>query len=216
MPAVTDQSRRQRCDPSAAAGIQRQVSSNFAIDVPDRLIAAAAGGDMAALERLYRLFERPAYTLCLRLLADPDDAREALHDAMLHAFGKLAQFRGDAPFWAWLRQIVANTALMRLRKRRRFGGVETVLDDDDAEMSAPIAVSPSMAAEGAVLERALAMLPDATRSVIWLYCVEGYSHAEIAQAMTQSVSFSKSQLARGLARLRRLLNIDEVTHAGCA
>ena len=70
------------------------MSSTFAIDVPDRLIAQARAGDMAAFERIYRLFERPAYTLALRLLADADQAREVLHDALLNVFGRLGQFRG--------------------------------------------------------------------------------------------------------------------------
>ncbi len=69
-------------------------------------------------------------------------------------------------------------------------------------------------AETALVERALSKLPAATRSVIWLYCVEGYSHPEIAQAMGQSVSFSKSQLSRGLARLRCDLGVEEaISHA---
>jgi RNA polymerase sigma-70 factor (ECF subfamily) len=41
-----------------------------------------------------------------------------------------------------------------------------------------------------------------------LYDVEGYSHAEIAQLMGMSVSFSKSQLSRAHARLREMLGRD--------
>jgi len=189
------------------------VSSAFAIDVPADLLAAARRGEARAQERLYRLFERPAYTLALRLLADPEDARDVLHDALLAVFGRLHQFRGECPFWAWLRQVVVNTALMRLRRRRqldareaRGGGGGEPLDER--------APPPSLAAEAAVLERALARLPATTRSVVWLACVEGYSHPEIAASMQQSVSFSKSQLARGLARLRRMLATDtEACHA---
>lgn len=188
------------------------MSSTFAIDVPDSLIEQVRQGRVDAFERIYRLFERPAYTLALRLLSDPDDAREVLHDALLGAFDRIGQYRGDSPFWAWLRQIVANTALMRLRKRRRVDAVETDWPQDDWA-PADSGSSPSFAAETAVLERALADLPDTTRSVIWLYCVEGYSHVEIAGFMEQTVSFSKSQLSRGLVRLRVLLNIKEVSHA---
>lgn len=191
------------------------MSSTFAIDVPDHLILQARAGEMVALERIYRLFERPAYTLALRLLADADQAREVLHDALLNAFSRLEQFRADSPFWAWLRQIVVNMALMRLRARRRSRALETALSDDDWMMGDE-GGAPIRAAESGALERALSALPTTTRSVIWLYCVEGYSHAEIAESMAQSVSFSKSQLARGLARLRRLLNVEEVFHAGCA
>jgi RNA polymerase sigma-70 factor (ECF subfamily) len=71
---------------------------------------------------------------------------------------------------------------------------------------------PPAAADHALLLRALEQLPANTRSVIWLYHVEGYTHEEIAQAMERSLSFSKSQLARGTRRLRALLQEpDHVT-----
>lgn len=189
------------------------MSSHFAIAVAPELIAAARAGTMPALEQLYRLFERPGHTLALRLLADPDDAREVLHDAMLSAFQRLDQFRGECPFWAWLRQIVVNTALMRQRGRAPAMAVRMdALEGDEALVAS--GPGPLQLAETALVERALAELPAATRSVIWLYCVEGYSHPEIARAMGQSVSFSKSQLARGLARLRRDLGVAEaISHA---
>ena len=189
------------------------MSSAFAIEVPASVLAAAGRHEPAAQECLYRLFERPAYTLALRLLADPDEARDVLHDALLAVFERLHQFRGECPFWAWLRQVVVNTALLRLRRRRRLDAREAIMGDDEeaADTAAP---PPSLAAEAAILERALARLPATTRSVVWLACVEGYSHAEIAALMQQSVSFSKSQLARGLARLRRLLAVEpEACHA---
>lgn len=189
------------------------MSTAFAIDLPDDLLARVRAGELSAQERLYRLFERPAYTLALRVLGNPDDARETLHDALLTAFDRLGQYRGQAPFWAWLRQIVANAALMRLRQRRRLDDRHACLPDDESLLPDPVQPGPSLLAEGPVLQRALAALPDVTRSVVWLYCVEGYSHPEIAGLMGQSVSFSKSQLARGLTRLRRLLAVEEVCHA---
>lgn len=188
------------------------VSSSFAIDVPDPLLAKARDGHVDALEQIYRLFEQPAYTLALRLLADPHEAREVLNDALLAAFDRIGQFRAESPFWAWLRQIVANTALMRLRRRRRVDAVENGLLDDHTT-TGECGRSPLLAAESGALTAALSALPDTTRSVVWLYCVEGYSHPEIAGMMSQSVSFSKSQLSRGLARLRRLLHVEEPAHA---
>ena len=62
--------------------------------------------------------------------------------------------------------------------------------------------------DAAELARALYQLPDATRSVLWLYHGEGYTHEEIAALMGKSVSFSKSQLSRGARRLRALLDPD--------
>ncbi len=57
-------------------------------------------------------------------------------------------------------------------------------------------------ADTLALERALGELPALTRSVLWLYHVEGYSHPEIAELVGKTTSFSKSQVARGTARLR--------------
>ena len=175
-------------------------SSPFAIDIPDSLLRRAQGGELRAFEQIYRLFERPVFTLALRMLGDAEAAREVLHDAMLKLFQRIGQFRHEAPFWGWLRQIALNEALMRLRRDKR---VEVEAEFDEIECEAP---APWVHADARVLETALARLPALTRSVLWLYHVEGYSHPEIAQATGKTVSFSKSQVARGTARLRRLID----------
>jgi RNA polymerase sigma-70 factor (ECF subfamily) len=55
------------------------------------------------------------------------------------------------------------------------------------------------------LEAALERLSETSRAVVWLHDVEGYTHEEIAEMMGKTPSFSKSQLARAHARLRRWL-----------
>jgi RNA polymerase sigma-70 factor (ECF subfamily) len=55
------------------------------------------------------------------------------------------------------------------------------------------------------LETALQQLSDTARAVVWLHDVEGYTHEEIAEMMNKTVSFSKSQLSRAHARLRKML-----------
>jgi RNA polymerase sigma factor (sigma-70 family) len=184
------------CDGIAGRRILGFVSSQFAIDVPKSLIERGARGDMRAFEQIYRLFERPVYTLALRMLGDADEAQEILHDAMLQLFRKLGQFRGDAPFWGWLRQIAVNEALMRLRRRGVVQTVDEMPEPEDTHSAPP--------EHQGDLERALNGLPEVTRSVVWLYHVEGYSHEEIATSFGKSVSFSKSQLARGTQKLRAL------------
>ncbi|UXI67579.1 RNA polymerase sigma factor [Tahibacter amnicola] len=182
--------------------------SSFAIDVPQSLLERAQRGELRAFEQIYRLFERPVYSMAFRLLNDADVAREILHDAMLKLFQRLSQFRGDAPFWGWLRQIALNEALMRLRKDKRLE-FDAVYDEVESETAAPW-----VHADAIVLEQAMAKLPAVTRSVLWLFHVEGYSHPEIAEALSKTTSFSKSQVARGTARLRTLL-ADVTESAPC-
>ncbi|MET0230300.1 MAG: sigma-70 family RNA polymerase sigma factor, partial [Rhodanobacteraceae bacterium] len=93
-------------------------AASFQIDVSELVLARARRGEAHALETIYRAFERPAYTLALRMVGDAESAREVMHDAMLRLIERIGQFRGDSPFWGWLRQIVINEALMRLRKDR--------------------------------------------------------------------------------------------------
>jgi len=180
------------------------------LEVPASLIERARAGELAAFEQIYRRFERPVYTLALRMLANAESAHEVMHDAMLKVFQRIDQYRSDAPFWAWLRQIAMNEALMRLRRDRRFDVDSAAETDEIADADAP----PWVRADALALERALGKLPALTRSVLWMYHVEGYSHPEIADLVGKTVSFSKSQVARGTARLRDLL-APVTEHVSC-
>jgi RNA polymerase sigma factor (sigma-70 family) len=197
------------CDHPASRRIYSAVTSSFAdLQIPQTLIDRARAGELRAFEQIYRRFERPMYTLALRMLGEADAARDVLHDAMLKAFQRIGQYRNEAPFWAWLRQIALNESLMRLRKVRDFDV------DVDPDMISDETSAPWAQADAATLDRALSNLPATTRSVIWLYHVEGYSHPEIAEMMGKTISFSKSQLARGTSRLRALLDPSmELCHA---
>lgn len=187
--------------------------SSFAIDVPAGLLARARAGERAAFEQLYRWFERPVYTLGLRITGNPEEASEVLQDTMLKVIDKIGEFRGlgagghdvdgrgASPFWGWLRRIAVNEALMCLRRGRRLEH-EEIEEGGIADDLAPL---PAAAADAAALQRALAQLPATTRSVLWLYHAEGHTHEEIATLMQRTTSFSKSQLARGTRRLRALL-----------
>lgn len=184
--------------------------SSFAIDVPDALLARARAGERAAFEQLYRWFERPVYTLALRIGGSRDEASEVLQETMLKVIDRIGDFRGTSPFWGWLRQIAVNEALMRLRRGRKLEQEIAGVEADFADAHEP---PPPAAADAAMLQRALAELPAATRSVLWLYHAEGYTHEEIAALMQRTPSFSKSQLARGLRRLRVQMQVEETTHA---
>ncbi|MBP3983090.1 RNA polymerase sigma factor [Pseudoxanthomonas helianthi] len=192
-----------------------RMRSSFAIDVPAGLLAHARAGQAQAFEQLYRWFERPVFTLALRLCGDRDEAQEVLQDTMLKLFRQIHTYRGDggSPFWGWLRQIAVNEALMRLRRGRQQVMESTEDSDEWQHAGEDFAPPPPAAADAALLQRALLELPALTRSVLWLYHAEGYTHDEIAVLMQRTPSFSKSQLARGTRRLRTMLQIEEPAHA---
>ncbi|HEV8304886.1 MAG TPA: RNA polymerase sigma factor [Gemmatimonadales bacterium] len=176
-----------------------------ALAVPDVLVARAKAGDQAALESLFRAFETPVYNLARRIMRTPEDAEDVLQETFLEVVRSIQQYRGEGHLWGWIRRIAATKALMRIR-RDQLRAAEP-LDEE------PVGRPGTHVGANIDLERAFEQLSDTSRSVVWLHDVEGYTHEEIAELMGKSVSFSKSQLARAHARLRRMLGEGQGAHA---
>jgi len=177
----------------------------ISLAVPDVLVARARAGDLDALEALYRAFETPVYTLALRILRSPEEAEDVLQETFLEVVKSIGHYRGEGHLWGWIRQIASSKALMRLRRNRVRHTEE--LDEEAIAAGTGTGTVP----ERIDLERAFEQLSATSRAVVWLHDVEGYTHEEIAEQMGKTVSFSKSQLARAHARLRRLLEAEGAT-----
>src|SRR6266480_4187367 len=170
----------------------------ISLTVPDVLVARAKTGDLEALEALYRAFEAPVYNLARRMLRNAEDAEDVLQETFLEVVRSIRQYRGEGHLWGWIRQIAASKGLMRIR-REQVREAE-VFDETTAAGHAGHNVGQALD-----LERAMQELSETGRAVVWLHDVEGYTHEEIGEMMGKTVSFSKSQLARAHARLRRAL-----------
>lgn len=177
----------------------------ISLAVPDVLVARARAGDLDALEALYRAFETAVYTLALRILRSPEEAEDVLQETFLEVVKSIGHYRGEGHLWGWIRQIASSKALMRLRRNRVRHTEE--LDEEAIAAGTGTGTVP----ERIDLERAFEQLSATSRAVVWLHDVEGYTHEEIAEQMGKTVSFSKSQLARAHARLRRLLEAEGAT-----
>ncbi|HZT03053.1 MAG TPA: sigma-70 family RNA polymerase sigma factor [Steroidobacteraceae bacterium] len=179
------------------------------IPISNELIERARRGEEAAQAAIYGALGPAVFALIRRLVVNRAVAEDLFQDTMMVLFQRLGDFRGEAPLGAWLRQIAVTRSLMYLRSPWHRARLQWDTDDD-APPSA--AVSPVMLAtpgDALDVERAMAMLTPVGRAVVWLFEVEGYSHEEIARLFGRSVSFSKSQLARALARLRQTLAPQE-------
>ena len=178
---------------------------------PDRdaervLVDRARSGDVGAFEALYRANVGRVYALALRLTADRRDATELTQDVFVHAWRKLATFRGDAAFATWLHRIAVNSLFMQVRgDRRRAARFHSANDEPPSEER------PTSTAEGRArvvdveqtvdLERAIAALPPGARRIFVLYDVLGYRHDEIARL----TGLAEGTLRAQLHRARKLL-----------
>jgi RNA polymerase sigma-70 factor (ECF subfamily) len=179
----------------------------FDIELDDVTLARARRGDLDACESIYRLFQQPAFTVAFRVCQCRELAQEVCQEAFITMFRKLRQFRGDSPFWGWLRRIVVNHAISTIRKRPKDQPLE-FLEHHGRSESASDRVGMAMD-----LESALTALGAEDRAIVWLHDVEGYNHGEIAEMFGKTESFSKTRLSRARSQLRDLLGAGFSTAA---
>lgn len=167
------------------------------------LIARAQQGDRAAFAALVRAHQDEVFTLARRLVGDPHLASDVAQETLIRAWKALPKFRGDAQLSTWLHRITVNTAWTHKRKAKRHSGAPI---DDHLELAAPEdADHPAVAGEmlelRGRLRDALDRLPEGQRQVVVLKDVYGWSHNEIAESMSISVTAAKVRLHRARARL---------------
>lgn len=172
------------------------------IDIDPETVAAARAGDAAALERVYRHCSGPAYTLIRRLVRREPVAEDLLQETFADVIEHIGTFEGRAPLPMWIRSIAVRRSLMYLRSpwHRSLEWLEARPDLEPSQPGDAAGVD-----RCGDIEQALAGLAPLARAVVWLHDVEGYTHGQIAAQLGRTVSFSKSQLSRAHARLRRAL-----------
>jgi|SRR5271165_749538 len=193
-------------------------------DVSDaELLRRHVAGDADAFGTLFARHKDRLWAVALRTVCDPEDAADALQEAMISAFRRAGDFRGDSAVTTWLHRIVVNAAVDRLR-RRPTRSISWSGDPDALEALAlqssqdgtSLAGSPTAGATGQPassanaadaidtkldVDAALRMLPEQQRTALVLVDMMGYPVAEAAEILGVSVGTVKSRCARGRARL---------------
>lgn len=179
------------------------------------LLAAHVAGDPAAFEEIVRRHRDRLWAVAMRTTGDPEEASDALQDALISAYRRADQFRGDSAVTTWLHRIVVNASLDRLR-RRAVRSAQPLPDDNDALPGAVVAdpVDHMDRREiQLVVTQALAELPEDQRAAVLLVDVEGWSVEEAARMLDCPEGTVKSRCFRGRAKLAKRLdflrNLDQ-------
>jgi RNA polymerase sigma-70 factor (ECF subfamily) len=179
------------------------------VDTDDTLVRQTLAGDLGAFDVLVRRHRDVVFRVAARIVG-PNDAEDVAQDAMLRAFHRLRQFRGDAPFRSWLLRITHNTALNSLEKRRPERNAESV-DEMELPADSPVdrARAPVANLEAGERRRRLAekigLLRPHHRSVLVLRDLEGLSYDEIAEVTDTPVGSVKGRIHRARGELIDLL-----------
>jgi RNA polymerase sigma-70 factor (ECF subfamily) len=177
----------------------------------EELVARSQRGDVESFNQLILRWERPIYALAYRVIGREDDARDVCQEAFLRAFRALPGFKGQAKFSSWLYRITLNLCRDWIRRQRRAPVSQMPEDMDVLEAAAangPVESIEDLVARrelSAVVEAAMALLPDEQRTAIILKEYHGMTFQEIADLQGCPLSTVKTRLYQGLSVLRRQL-----------
>lgn len=163
------------------------------------LLAAHVAGDRHAFATLFHRHRRQLYRLAQLTSHNPDDAADALQDALLKAHRSAPTFRHDSSVSSWLYRIVVNACLDRLRRNKSHPTVP--LADDVHPATDPTSVLDT----ALMIERALLRLPVEQRAAIVAVDMHGYSIAETARLLGVPEGTVKSRCARARRKLAESL-----------
>ena len=166
------------------------------------LLRQHAEGDTEAFSLLFKRHKDRLWAVALRVTCDPDDAADALQEAMISAFRRAGDFRGESAVTTWLHRIVVNAALDLLR-RRSAHSVGWSGDPDDLPVAEPWQATDTAAVTESRLDvdAAIRTLAPPQRAALVLVDMLGYPVADVAAILGVSEGTVKSRCARGRARL---------------
>ena len=143
------------------------------------------------------------YYVALRFMKDTMEAEDAMQEAFIKAFSKLHQFNGEVTFGAWLKKIVINKCLDKLKARKmelvaiNEQTLGTVEEENDWQVDDGIGIEE--------VKLKLQELPEKYRYPLMLFLVEGYDHEEISEILDITQVASRTLVHRGKKKLQEEL-----------
>jgi RNA polymerase sigma-70 factor, ECF subfamily len=187
-------------EPGRAAGAPVARAADHA------LIGRAAVGDRAALDQLLRIHQSHIYGICLRMMGNEPDARDATQEAMIAVCRGLGRFDRRSALSTWVYRVTTNACLDELRRRARR---PVVTHDGELRLAGTTAAPDDAVTARLTLDAALARLPDEFRAALVLRDLCELDYAEIAEVLAIPAGTVRSRISRArLALARDLGNQD--------
>jgi RNA polymerase sigma-70 factor (ECF subfamily) len=163
------------------------------------IISGCITGNRNCQRHLYTVFSPKMMIVCLRYAKNLEEAEEILQDGFLRVFKFIGQFKNEGSFEGWVRKIMVNCALQKLRSQvnlRPLVSLQIEIHDEDYDESVIENIT------GKEMMQMVQALSPAYRMVFNLYYFEGYKHREIALMLGIEEGTSKSNLAQAKKNLQ--------------
>lgn len=174
----------------------------------NEIIAGCRQRQRSSQHKLFDVFYNYAMSVARRYVSATHEAEEVVNDAFFKVFTKIDLYGGDLSFKGWLRRIVVNTAIDRLRAQARMPQIQE-LDYQAIDDSLERTLVDHLSRDRII--QLIQKLPPAYRAVFNLYVIDEFSHQEISEMLGISVGGSKSNLARARQILRVIFEHEDLT-----
>ena len=171
-------------------------------------IDGCLSNDRKAQRQLYKEFYGKMLSICMRYAGDRDEAKDILQDGFIKVFQSLDKFNQDGSLEGWIRRIMVNTALDKIRKDKRsltLSQSEDLLDVGVQMEEEEEDLDERMELNMKDVIRTMQDLSPGYKAVFNLYVLENMTHREIAEELGISEGTSKSNLAKAKLNLRKIL-----------
>ena len=169
------------------------------IHIEDKELASlCARGDEKARHELYTKYAAYLFALCIRYVGDRELARDLMHDGMIKIFDTIGKYKPTGSLKSWCARVTVNMVIDHLRKSRRIEmqPLEPTQENIPEPANEEVAKVPKQE-----LMHMVGELPATKRVIFNLFCVEGYSHKDIAEMLNIKEKTSSSLLFKARAQL---------------
>ncbi len=165
------------------------------VDINKALIEQCRHGSREAYHKLYKLYAKAMFNICLRMLNNRSEAEDMLQEVFTDVFQQIDSFHFKSTFGAWIKQIVVNKCINELKRKKTeleylddLEMVDMPEENDDGSSEYELALSVQN------VKKAMEQLPDGSRTIFSLYLLEGYDHVEIAEILNITCQVSQGCL----------------------
>lgn len=172
-----------------------------------KIVQGCIRGERKSQHQLYKTYYGKMMGVCMRYAANEAQAEDFLHEGFLKVFDKLSSYNHKGSFEGWIRRIIVNNCIDKLRKKKEVffqnneeKQLEGVLDEYEEEEY----IKQLQKAKAKEVLKLVQKLSPAYKTVFNLYVIEDYTHQQIADELSISVGASKSNLAKAKAKIREM------------
>ena len=181
------------------------------------LVLELKKGNTDAFEEIFNRYSAKAYNLALRISRNTQDAEEIIQETFFNVFNKIESFQSKSAFSSWLYRITFNTALMKLRSKKRHANIsldQTVSGSENLELGSRLVDEvevtrsesrPFQHELRSKIQKAVSELDETYREIFILRDIDGLSNIEVGEKLDISVAAVKSRLHRARIMLKASL-----------